>query len=81
MTTKTANRHKPAHAGKSPPWPHLNDAPVSAETLGEAALRPKQPAEEEVRKSAYLLWEAAGCTTSDGVNFWCEAEKQLSRGG
>lgn len=38
----------------------------------------EQPVEDEIRNQAYLLWEAAGCPPGDGVNFWCEAERQLT---
>jgi hypothetical protein len=37
-------------------------------------------AEDSVRISAYLKWEAAGRPQGDGVNFWLEAERELLAG-
>lgn len=33
--------------------------------------------EDQIRETAYLLWEAAGYPESDGVDFWLQAEKSL----
>ncbi|MFO0845274.1 MAG: DUF2934 domain-containing protein [Gemmataceae bacterium] len=33
--------------------------------------------EEEIRRRAYQIWEAAGKPVSDGVRFWLEAEGEL----
>jgi hypothetical protein len=33
---------------------------------------------EQVRLRAYLRWEAAGKPAGDGVQFWLEAERELS---
>lgn len=34
--------------------------------------------EDSIREKAYLLWEAAGSPPGDGVEFWVQAEKELS---
>ena len=34
--------------------------------------------EEKIRELAYLKWERAGYPPGDGVNFWLEAEAELS---
>jgi hypothetical protein len=34
---------------------------------------------EEIRKIAYQKWERAGKPDGDGVNFWLDAERELSR--
>lgn len=34
--------------------------------------------QEEIRLLAYLKWERAGYPTNDGVEFWLEAEKELT---
>ena len=34
-------------------------------------------AEEEIRRCAYQKWEAAGNPDGNGVDFWCEAEREL----
>lgn len=33
--------------------------------------------EEEIRDLAYAKWEAAGCPSSDGFDFWLEAEQEV----
>lgn len=37
----------------------------------------KAAGEDDVRRKAYLKWEAAGKPCGDGVNFWLDAEKEL----
>jgi hypothetical protein len=32
---------------------------------------------DEVRRHAYLKWEAAGKPPGDGINFWLDAEQEL----
>lgn len=34
--------------------------------------------QDSIREKAYLLWEAAGSPPGDGVEFWVQAEKELS---
>jgi hypothetical protein len=36
------------------------------------------PSEELIRARAYYLWEQAGRPEGDGVQFWLEAEQELS---
>jgi hypothetical protein len=36
--------------------------------------------DEEIRRLAYLKWEAAGRPEGDGFNFWVEAEQELNGG-
>jgi len=36
-------------------------------------------AEEDIRLRAYQKWQAAGKQSSDGVQFWLEAERELLR--
>ncbi len=33
--------------------------------------------EEEIRELAYSKWEAAGCPSGDGFDFWLEAEQEV----
>jgi hypothetical protein len=35
---------------------------------------------EKIRERAYYKWEAAGCPCGDGVQFWLQAEAELSAG-
>lgn len=39
--------------------------------------RPR-PSEDQIRVRAFFLWELAGRPDGDGVQFWLEAEKELS---
>ena len=45
--------------------------------LEEAWRWVKEGTQEEVRRRAYLKWEAAGKPPGDGVRCWVEAEKEL----
>jgi hypothetical protein len=36
--------------------------------------------EQQIRELAYQKWEAAGAPPSDGVQFWLEAEEELTGG-
>lgn len=33
---------------------------------------------EKIREVAYYKWEAAGCPCSDGIEFWLQAEAELT---
>lgn len=33
--------------------------------------------EEAIRALAHSKWEAAGCPTGDGIEFWLEAEREV----
>jgi hypothetical protein len=33
---------------------------------------------EKIREAAYYKWEAAGCPCCDGVEFWLQAEAEMS---
>ena len=33
---------------------------------------------EAIRENAYYKWQAAGCPTGDGSEFWLEAEKECA---
>jgi hypothetical protein len=49
-----------------------------ATTVDPVSQNCTAPSEEVVRLNAYLNWVAARRPEGDGVNFWLEAEKQLS---
>jgi hypothetical protein len=42
-----------------------------------AARNGRCVSEEEIRRCAHQKWEAAGNPDGDGVEFWCEAEREL----
>jgi hypothetical protein len=37
--------------------------------------------EDQIRARAYALWEEAGRPEGDGMQFWLDAEQELSNGG
>lgn len=53
--------------------------PASEPQLTESAPQNGSVSEEEVRRAAYLKWEAAGRPEGDGLNFWMEALQELSQ--
>ena len=68
-------RHK--KHDRAPIHPHLeelNPAPAS-----EPAAEASAPVDEHaIRVRAYERWEAAGRPEGDGVQFWLDAEKELT---
>ena len=36
---------------------------------------------EKIRELAHSKWEAAGCPCGDGVEYWLQAEAELTRDG
>ena len=56
----------------------MKSAPVDESPDMDAAPNNVPASEEEVRRIAYLKWEAAGRPEGDGFNFWVEAEQELS---
>ena len=50
--------------------PSTSDAGASASDAG--------PSEDAIRGLAYEKWHAAGCPEGDGVEFWLDAEKEIS---
>ena len=67
----TAAKRETAHPARKPR--HVEPA---APTISAPC---QQASADEVRRRAYLLWEAAGQPPGDGVQFWLEAEQQLLR--
>ncbi len=47
--------------------------PNSAQLFSELA-----PSDEQIRMLAYCKWEVAGAPLSDGLEFWLEAERELT---
>lgn len=75
---KEAAKDIPPRA-KAPATKHAGE-PRSAPPAGRprAITAPAHAAtEEEVRRRAYLKWEAAGRPPGDGSRFWMEAEREL----
>lgn len=55
---------------------------IATEAKGSAAPPepPAAPTHDGIRDLAYRKWEAAGWPPGDGVNFWLEAERELTAG-
>jgi hypothetical protein len=53
--------------------------PAAASVLAKLPPNGEPGPEEAIRLSAYQKWEAAGKPDGDGVNFWLEAEQELSQ--
>ena len=76
MSKHTATLEKSAPA-TPPPEPQGGHAPAPASA--PPTPNGKTMSEEDIRLCAYCKWEAAGRPSGDGVNFWLEAEKELSQ--
>jgi hypothetical protein len=53
--------------------------PAVPSALGGPSFKDRIMSEETVRLCAYRKWETAGKPEGDGVNFWLEAERELSQ--
>lgn len=52
------------------------------ETIESSAVQTEQkPGDETIRRIAYEKWEAAGCPSGDGVDFWLQAEQECKKNG
>jgi len=71
-TTTAPTTTRPTAARTNPADPSGGTSP-SSRNPGRPA-----PTEEAIRTRAYSLWEQAGRPACDGVQFWLEAEKELS---
>jgi hypothetical protein len=53
--------------------------PTVVSVLAKPSRSGQPISQEAIRLCAYRKWEAAGKPGGDGVNFWLEAERQLSK--
>jgi len=74
MRTKTATSAKRASAS-----PTSVTTPAVVSALAEPSPNGQPLSEETIRLCAYRKWETTGKPRGDGVNFWLEAERELSR--
>jgi hypothetical protein len=74
MNTRYDNHASFAHGDRSHPVSLLSAAVATADKalIGALAVR------EDIQLCAFHKWEAAGRPSGDGVQFWLEAEKELS---
>jgi Protein of unknown function (DUF2934) len=72
MRKRTAPRVPPA---PSNPTSERKPAGASAEPSPSG----KSVSDEAIRQCAYRKWETAGKPGGNGVNFWMEAERELSQ--
>ena len=82
IAAETARSASPVHAAK-PAVMSSGSAPSSGpmKGLGPVVLATKsRPVlEDDIRRRAYHLWEAAGRPPGDGSHFWVEAERELKQ--
>jgi len=78
--TKIRELPTPTAVRKNDAPTSMPDTPASAVTISQADIiqASKTVDENQIRELAYLKWQAAGKPPSDGVQFWLEAEKQLT---
>ena len=69
LSTEFSQALCPADAALEAPCCDLGGC--SAEPLVDAQ-------EEEIRELAYRKWQAAGCPTGDGFDFWVDAEREVT---
>jgi len=74
MRKKTATLAKRASAS-----PMSETRPAVASVLPEPSLNGQPVSAEAIRLCAYRKWEAAGKPGGNSVNFWLEAERELSQ--
>lgn len=61
------------------PTASVTATPAYEPPMTESAPQNGSVSEEDVRRAAYLKWEAAGRPEGDGLNFWMEAFQELSQ--
>ena len=66
----------PVHTASS--HPTNEPKPDSASVLAKPSPNDKPPSQGAVRLRAYQRWETAGKPRGNGVNFWLEAEQEVS---
>lgn len=52
---------------------------ANASMVAEPSPNGQSASEEAIRLCAYRKWETAGRPDGDGIGFWLEAERELSR--
>jgi hypothetical protein len=57
----------------------VTSTPACEPPVTESAPQNGCISDEDVRRAAYLKWEAAGKPEGDGTNFWLEALQELSQ--
>ena len=58
----------------------VKTTPQPATASGEKGRKPQLVSADEIRIHAYRKWEHAGKPAGDGMQFWLEAEQELSQG-
>ena len=80
MAAKTNSPTRPARPGEPVPVSEQTPPAAAADSVALGPRTPPRqgPTEDEIRARAHALWEQAGRPTGDGVQFWLEAEKELT---
>jgi len=66
-------------AKRAPASPTSKMRPAVASVLAEPSPNGQPVSKETIRLCAYRKWETAGKPGGDGINFWLEAERELSQ--
>jgi len=74
MQLKTPTSAKPASASSTNVMKH-----AVASVLAEPSPNGETISEEAIRLCAYRKWVTAGKPGGDGVNFWLEAKREISK--
>ena len=72
--------HRPHHPRSTPATPRAAGPTTPPRTAAPADGKSHPTSADDIRLRAYRKWEAAGQPPGDGVRFWLEAERELTRG-
>jgi hypothetical protein len=76
MASKSKNPTPPSTRPAAPR--STSPADAADRTRLNATKAPGRPSDDQIRARAYFLWEQAGRPGGDGLQFWLEAERELS---
>jgi len=69
----------PPSAKRASASPTSETRPATVSVLAEPSPNGQPVSEEAIRLCAYRKWQTAGRPRGDGVNFWLEAQRELSQ--
>ena len=76
MRTHHHKHATPAHSNPTGPTTTL----TPGVTAGDKASNSRPVTADDVRLCAYRKWDSAGKPPGDGVQFWLEAEQEVTQG-
>jgi hypothetical protein len=78
MASKPKNPTPPTTRPAAPRTTTPADAADRARLNSTKSPARPMPTDEQIRSRAYFLWTEAGCPSGDGVQFWLDAERELT---